>query len=1031
MRLQVSILDPGGPKLPNLHSKGATEPIAPTSKDTRAAGMLLARKRQGEIHPIVSEGIEVDLTTGAATDIKKVSVSSSSHLFDTSNEGEGVDTELRNNVGNNHVALNSGPSQRDKTKRSKGVKDSTLAEEDAAAAIDEIRSRSFDTVSEHSSNIDDIKGRSVNPSTIARIKTFIDSGHDGKLGPSAEVVAAAKRDAAAFAKKRSPDSAEVEAPESEAVKDETSQKDEAAEDNRDGTTGSIPTAKAKEEAGNTDMARRESDISSKHQEPDTVEDNRFVIDGDPFVLDLDAIAKAENDALRTIENLEEAKNVGGALSKEDSGAIALSSDQKVTDSTKDTGNPPLPFAPDTANAAAPAVDESGNDIEIVEASGTDVEKFPSCTVATAATDNDNKAEDINNETEDKDKEPKHMSDTEAAAALHAETTTVDDEARSAGESKSENSERAGEEEGRTESLKREPRPPTPTSIDASQPIATVDISQLSADDEASSDRFPSNAPSERNEHGDENESTASRAIEVYIRRHAPAEGLSLNDARILETYTNKAAKLVDSKVPIKDAAKQILRSSRKDGVPDQMVIRIFQSLKAVEDITSSKADVDMEENTPTECVSTEDKTAKNQQSQSNDSKTDMDNQESLSTEEGNTGGRQKMQTQQCQINDSKIDAVKHESTLAESLPMEYRYSTAETNADKHESKPPKSLPPENSKTEDENETNEEDIQAQQSQSNGPVAKAAGDSPSVETNGSTAKREGDEEEHRAIENVSSEESLDTYGRTAEPETYDSDISDFPRRQTVAEMRSVNDGDMEVYLMEEEVVEVAYVDEEEEMRATEKSRNKANKELSEDIESNNVKNTNVLDSSETALDQATNGDYKCEQFSSAPPFAAHVEPMSKLEAMARKRDRLIMGESVFQEVDPGHLGGVAAAAAIAKRSPRKKFVSRRRHDVRHSRRPIWHQSYEERTRGHAGYFSVDFYSLSDSTAMVNQESHRLDDVPWEHRGVKQRFLYEKSISFTRNWFGRYFKCSTLFSFESLLIYCYLSSDLSKYI
>jgi len=734
------------------------------------------------------------------------------------------------------------------------------------------------------------------------------------------------------------------------------------------------------------VARRESDISSKHQEPGTVGDNRFVIDGDAFVLNLDAIAKAENDALRTIENLEEAKDIGGVLSKEDPEGIALSSDQKVSDSTKDAGKPSLPVAPDTANAAAaPVVDESGNDNAIVEASDSDVEKFPSYTVATAAVGDDNKTE------------PKDMSDTEAAAVHRAETPTVDDEARSADESKSEHSDRAGEEKGHTESSKSEPTPPTPTSIDASQPIATVGVSQCSADDEGNSNWFPSNEPSERNEHSEGNESTATRAIEVYIRRHAPAEGLSPNDATILETYTNKAAKLVDSKVPIKDAAKQILRSSRKDGVPDQVIIRIFQSLKAVEDFTSSKADVDMEEDTPTEYVSPEDKATKNQQSQSNESKTDMGNQESLSTEDGNTGGQQR------QLNDSKTEAVKHESTPADSFTTED--STAEKNADKHESKPPKSLPPENPKAEDENETTEEDIQAQQPKSNGPVAKAAGDSSSVDTNGSTAKREGGEEEHRAIENVSSEESLDMYGRTAEPETYDSDISDIPRRQTVAEMRSVNDGDMEVYLMEEEVVEVAYVDEEEEMRATEKSRNKVKKELSEDIERNNMTNANVLDSSETAPDQATSGEYnKCEELlSSAPPLAAHVEPMSELEPMARKRDRLIIGERVLQEVDPGHLGGVAAAAAIARRSPRKKFASRRRHDVRRSRRPVWHQSYEERTRGHTGYFSVDFYSLSDSTAMVNQEAHRLDDVPWEHRSVKQFFLYEKSISFTRNWFG----------------------------
>ena len=30
--------------------------------------------------------------------------------------------------------------------------------------------------------------------------------------------------------------------------------------------------------------------------------------------------------------------------------------------------------------------------------------------------------------------------------------------------------------------------------------------------------------------------------------------------------------------------------------------------------------------------------------------------------------------------------------------------------------------------------------------------------------------------------------------------------------------------------------------------------------------------------------------------------------------------------------------------------------------------------------------------------------MDDLPWEHRDAKQRFLYEQSVQFCRNWFGR---------------------------
>jgi hypothetical protein len=44
------------------------------------------------------------------------------------------------------------------------------------------------------------------------------------------------------------------------------------------------------------------------------------------------------------------------------------------------------------------------------------------------------------------------------------------------------------------------------------------------------------------------------------------------------------------------------------------------------------------------------------------------------------------------------------------------------------------------------------------------------------------------------------------------------------------------------------------------------------------------------------------------------------------------------------------------------------------------------------------------LYDSTDALTQ-IHRLDSKPWENREVKQLFLYEQSIAFCRNWFGRF--------------------------
>jgi hypothetical protein len=65
-------------------------------------------------------------------------------------------------------------------------------------------------------------------------------------------------------------------------------------------------------------------------------------------------------------------------------------------------------------------------------------------------------------------------------------------------------------------------------------------------------------------------------------------------------------------------------------------------------------------------------------------------------------------------------------------------------------------------------------------------------------------------------------------------------------------------------------------------------------------------------------------------------------------------------------------------------------------------VWKLSYAERTQHHEGYFDVDKYSLYAASA-VQTYRHPLDCVAWESRSVKQRFMYEHSISFTRNWFG----------------------------
>lgn len=97
---------------------------------------------------------------------------------------------------------------------------------------------------------------------------------------------------------------------------------------------------------------------------------------------------------------------------------------------------------------------------------------------------------------------------------------------------------------------------------------------------------------------------------------------------------------------------------------------------------------------------------------------------------------------------------------------------------------------------------------------------------------------------------------------------------------------------------------------------------------------------------------------------------------------------------QSVD---IGGVSAAKSIARWSLRRY---QNRNPVLQRR---WTQPYKERIKDHPGFFSVDVFSLYEASAVLGVSSHKFDDDLWEHRDVKQRFLHEKSISMSRNWFG----------------------------
>lgn len=93
-------------------------------------------------------------------------------------------------------------------------------------------------------------------------------------------------------------------------------------------------------------------------------------------------------------------------------------------------------------------------------------------------------------------------------------------------------------------------------------------------------------------------------------------------------------------------------------------------------------------------------------------------------------------------------------------------------------------------------------------------------------------------------------------------------------------------------------------------------------------------------------------------------------------------------------PQEINGVAAADNI------RKFIFSK--SIFKNHRP-WRRLYRERTQQHPGFKNIDLYSIYDSTMIELYPEEEEEYIPWEHRKVQQRFLQEKSFSFSRNWFG----------------------------
>ena len=210
--------------------------------------------------------------------------------------------------------------------------------------------------------------------------------------------------------------------------------------------------------------------------------------------------------------------------------------------------------------------------------------------------------------------------------------------------------------------------------------------------------------------------------------------------------------------------------------------------------------------------------------------------------------------------------------------------------------------------------------------------------------------------------------------------------------MTEVCDIKSGDSEVFLLDESVVEVAYVDEEEEKRTDEKQNNV---EKSSTIRSENKKK--AVKAFKKSGEKLAGALEKMFEERDEKIIREYTKNNTQLEHWMSPWDKSV---PVDQDgiVSARNISGVAAAAAMTNQS-RKREIELQLPVMQH-----WRQSYKERTKAHTGYFDVDYFSLKESSG-VSGHVHRLDSVPWEHRDVKQRFLLEKDIAVNRNWFGKF--------------------------
>jgi hypothetical protein len=128
--------------------------------------------------------------------------------------------------------------------------------------------------------------------------------------------------------------------------------------------------------------------------------------------------------------------------------------------------------------------------------------------------------------------------------------------------------------------------------------------------------------------------------------------------------------------------------------------------------------------------------------------------------------------------------------------------------------------------------------------------------------------------------------------------------------------------------------------------------------------------------------------------------------------------------FYVRSPPRIRGVTAVQDLVAKAPLRRQRRKERDQLRYVPDKIasapkpWQLPYRERCKGNPGYIGVNLYSLLDSVAIPQPDPR--DSSPWESRDVRQHFLHDQSIAFSRNWFGKCAKLETChYYLHSLLI------------